>query len=70
MRVILWRGMQYKSWESCSFKEQDAFFKVESTVTGNFKSTIFTTKYELLVNSDWYLSKFKVGSNIEGAEPL
>ncbi len=68
MKIILWRGLLYKSLEHCKIQKQDDGFNVESVIIGHYQHQVYKIDYLIRVNEDWSARGFEIRSEIEGVE--
>lgn len=70
MKLYIWRGVEYKSWEQCKVQTQPDGYTVESLITGNHFGKIFNVKYVLRLDKRWSIQNFEIHSEIDGAKDI
>ena len=70
MKLLIWRGVVYKSWEQCKIQTQSDGYHVESLITGSYRGKIFTVNYVLRLDKHWCIQNFEIHPEIDSTGDL
>ncbi|GAA0884388.1 putative glycolipid-binding domain-containing protein [Sphingobacterium siyangense subsp. cladoniae] len=70
MGTVIWRGIVYKSWETCRIERKNDTFHVESGIIGNYLNRVFNVNYTLKIDRNWGIQEFEIKTEIGGHRNL
>lgn len=65
---IIWKGIEYKSLENLTAGNRPKGFEFTSVIVGSYQKKIYICRYEIKLNKDWEVIKFRIVSVVNGKQ--